>query len=121
LARRAPLPVSLEVSVERFDRAVEGAIYFCVSEALQNACRHSDGTSVVVTVAAAGDRISFSVRDDGRGIVGRDEAIAAGHPGTGLQNMADRIAAIGGHLDIDSSESGTEIAGWCPVRISASV
>jgi signal transduction histidine kinase len=121
LARRAPLPVSLEVSVERFDRAVEGAIYFCVSEALQNACRHSDGTSVVVTVAAAGDRISFSVRDDGRGIVGRDEAIAGGHPGTGLQNMADRIAAIGGHLDIDSSESGTEVAGWCPVRISASV
>lgn len=121
LSRRAPLPVSLQVPTERFDRSIEGALYFCISEALQNACRHSAGNSVAVLITASQDRISFSVRDDGCGIAGRGDAIAGAQSGTGILNMADRIAAIGGRLEIDSSASGTEVAGWCPVRSSAAV
>jgi signal transduction histidine kinase len=121
LARRAPLPVSLDVSTKRFDRTLEGAVYFCVSEALQNACRHSGATSVDIRVVSDGDRVSFSVRDDGCGIGKRDGAAPGASSGGGLQNMSDRMAAVGGGLNVASSDSGTEVSGWCPERISASV
>jgi signal transduction histidine kinase len=121
LARRAPLPVSLDVPIERFDRTLEGAVYFCVSEALQNACRHSGGTSVDISVVSTGDRISFLVRDNGCGTSKRVAAPPAASSGGGLQNMSDRMAAVGGGLNVASSDSGTEVSGWCPERISASI
>ncbi len=120
LARRAPLPVSLDVSTKRFDRTLEGAVYFCVSEALQNACRHSVATSVDIGVVSTGDRVSFSVRDNGCGIR-KDGAVLGDWSIGGLQNMRDRMAAVGGALNVTSSDSGTEVSGWCPKQISASV
>jgi signal transduction histidine kinase len=121
LARRAPLPVSLDVSAERFDRTLEGAVFFCLSEALQNACRHSGATSVDIRVVSGGFRVSFSVRDNGSGIGKRDGAAPGATSGGGLQNMADRMAAVGGGLNVASSDSGTEVSGWCPERISAAI
>jgi signal transduction histidine kinase len=121
LARRAPLPVSVDVSTKRFEGTVEGAVYFCVSEALQNACRHSGATSVDISVVSDGDRVAFSVRDNGCGIIKRDDAAPGGLSGGGLQNMADRMAAAGGDLNVASSGSGTQVSGWCPERISAPV
>jgi signal transduction histidine kinase len=121
LARRAPLPVTLDVSPDRFDRTLEGAVYFCVSEALQNACRHSGATHVDIGVVSAGDRISFSVRDNGCGISKRDSAAPGASSGGGLQNMADRMAAVGGGLNVASSDAGTHVSGWCPGSLSTPV
>jgi signal transduction histidine kinase len=120
LARRAPLPVHMDASTDRFDRTLEGAVYFCVSEGLQNACRHSGATSVDITVVSAGARVSFSVRDNGRGIK-QDGAVPGDWSVGGLQNMRDRMAAVGGALNVTSSDSGTEVSGWCPKQISESV
>jgi signal transduction histidine kinase len=120
LARRAPLPVSLDVSTKRFDRTLEGAVYFCVSEALQNACRHSGATSVDIGVVSTGDRVSFSVRDNGCGIK-KDGPVLGDWSIGGLQNMRDRMAAVGGALNVTSSDSGTEVSGWCAKQISAFV
>jgi signal transduction histidine kinase len=59
------------------------------------------------------DRVlSFTVADDGRGF---DPAAAAAS--TGLQNMKDRIGALGGTLTITSTpESGTSVTGNIPLR-----
>ena len=121
LARRAPLPVSLDVSTKRFDRTLEAAVYFCVSEALQNACRHSGATSVDIRVALTEDRVSFSVRDNGCGFGKRESTSQRASSGGGLQNMADRMAAVGGGLNVASSDVGTQVSGWCPETISAPV
>lgn len=121
LARRAPLRVTLDVPSTRFEPTLEGAVYFCLSEALQNACRHSGATAVDIAVVSAGDRVSFSVRDNGCGIGKRDGTRPETSSGGGLQNMADRMSAIGGDLNVASSDTGTEVSGWCPERISASI
>jgi signal transduction histidine kinase len=61
----------------------------------------------MVRVSAAGDRLSFAVSDTGRGF----DASTANGVG-GLQNMADRIRALGGELHVDSRPgSGTTVAG----------
>ena len=53
----------------------------------------------------------FSVTDDGRGFEQNTTSF-----GTGLQDMADRLAAVGGGLDVRSSPgSGTSVTGRVPV------
>ena len=80
VAMRSQIRVDLVAhDVGRFSTEVEGAIYFCILEALQNAHKHATGARrIVVTLdGSAGDRLRFSVRDDGAGADAIDEG--AGH------------------------------------------
>jgi signal transduction histidine kinase len=104
LARRAAVPVELNVHADRrLTEPVEVAIYYAVSEALANTFKHANATSVDVDVDAEGDVVRLSVHDDGVG--GADL-----HRGTGLIGLKDRIASLGGQLDIVSPEGkGTSL------------
>ncbi|MEZ5264249.1 MAG: hypothetical protein R2755_21295 [Acidimicrobiales bacterium] len=55
-----------------------------------------------MTLAATGEGLSFEVRDNGPGVA--DAAVAAA--GHGLRNMADRLAAVGAELRLDSPPGG---------------
>jgi signal transduction histidine kinase len=62
-----------------------------------------------VTVRLSGEesRVTFAVIDDGQGF-----NVASMKRGAGLTNMADRLDALGGALDISSSPGeGTTISG----------
>ncbi|HEX4686099.1 MAG TPA: sensor histidine kinase [Nocardioides sp.] len=76
---------------------VEAALYFFAVEALQNAVKHADASSIEVTLASEGDEVRLEVRDDGRGFRPGD-----GDPGRGLRNMHDRIDALQGRLTLAS-------------------
>jgi signal transduction histidine kinase len=105
----APLPASLDCDgIGRYDAELEAAVYFCCLEALQNAAKHAgDGARAAVRVSAASDRLSFTVADDGQGF-----DISAVNGSAGLQNMADRIGALGGELRVESEPGGgTTVAG----------
>ena len=53
--------------------------------------------------------LAFEVRDDGRGF---DPAVSSG---SGLANMADRLAAVGGRVKVMSApECGAAVQGWVP-------
>jgi signal transduction histidine kinase len=65
----------------------------------------------VIRLAQANGSLSFEVVDDGRGF--DPGAVASG---SGLQGMADRLAAVGGSLEISSAPgSGTRVTGHVPV------
>jgi signal transduction histidine kinase len=51
----------------------------------------------------------FEVRDDGGGF-----DCAAVSPGVGMTNMHDRLAAVGGTVEVSSSSAGTVVAGRVP-------
>ena len=106
-AGKAPGPVEVDADgVGRYPPEIETAIYFCCMEALQNAARHAPGAAVRVSLAGSGAEVAFSVTDDGPGF---DPAMA---DGTGLRNMGDRLAALGGSCQVGSSPSrGTTVAG----------
>ena len=110
VAARCSIRVDLVThGVGRFSTEVEGAVYFCILEALQNVLKHAPGNArVVVTLDAAGDELRFTVRDDGPGT-------ADLRPGAGITNMRDRLAALGGEVDVTSAPGdGTLVRGRVP-------
>ena len=111
-AGRAPLPVQVEADgIGRYPRDAEAAVYFCILEALQNTAKYARASQAAVALSCPGSHLEFTVTDDGTGF---DTATAI--HGTGLPGMADRLAAAGGTLRINSAPgSGTTISGRLPV------
>jgi len=111
-ARKATVPVAVEgEGLGRFSQEVESAVYFCCLEALQNVQKYAGAGAATVSLAKAGGHLRFSVSDDGGGF---DAETAT--RGAGLQNMADRLDALGGEIAIESSIGrGTTVSGTIPV------
>jgi signal transduction histidine kinase len=114
-SRKAAMPVRVETDgIGRYSQEFEAAVYFCVLEALQNASKYADASDVAVRLWQENGDLLFSVADDGRGF---DQATTP--LGTGLQNISDRLAALGGTLDVRSRPGGgTTVSGRIPVQTS---
>jgi signal transduction histidine kinase len=114
LAARAPVAVRvLALPQRRLPEPVEAAAYYLVAEAVTNVTRHARASVATVSVTQTGDRARIEVRDDGAG--GAD----IGH-GSGMRGLADRLQALGGHLELDSPPGeGTTLIGTIPLRRSA--
>jgi PAS domain S-box-containing protein len=111
LTARTPVPVALELPAERFPALVESTAYFVVSEALANVGKHAHATEAAVTIEVRSDRLVVSVTDDGRG-----GAVADPTDGTGLSGLADRVAAVGGRLVVESPPgAGTTVTADLPL------
>ena len=111
LARTAPVATRVEIDgVERCRPAVEAAVYFCCAEALDNVAQHAGAATNVVISLSRHRHLRFEVRDDGPGFAASE--VPAGQ---GLENMRDRIDAVGGTLDVRSAPGdGTSIIGTIP-------
>ncbi|MDX1658393.1 MAG: sensor histidine kinase [Nitriliruptorales bacterium] len=111
-ADRSPLPVTVTTDgLGRYDQDVEAAVYFCVLEAVNNAAKYAEPDNVEVRLSEADGALSFEVIDDGAGF--DPNTTTAGH---GLTNMADRLDALGGTLEFDSSPGrGTTVRGVLPL------
>jgi signal transduction histidine kinase len=107
-ANKAAVPTTVEAdSVGRYSQDLESAVYFCCLEAIQNVAKYARASSVVVHLKHAGGVLSFSVKDDGVGF-----EPTADRRGTGMANMLDRLEALGGTLNVDSSPGkGTTVTG----------
>ena len=100
LASRSPTPVEVDLQLHRRPTpTVEGIAYFVIAECLANVALHSGASRSQVRLADLGDRLLVEVHDDGRG--GADP-----RSGTGLQGLADRIAAVDGSFRVMSPAGG---------------
>ena len=102
-----PCPSSSTATRERYDRGLEAAAYFIACEGLTNAVKHSDATRIVLR-AGAPRRQARRVRDR------RRHRRRGARPGSGLAGLADRVAAHGGTLRIDSRNAGTTLIAELP-------
>jgi PAS domain S-box-containing protein len=111
LADRAPLPVELvAVPEERLPGPVEAAAFYVVSEALTNVAKYAKASLVRVRIEQLNGYALVEVADDGVG--GADPS-----GGTGLRGLADRVAALDGHLEVESPEGeGTRIRAAIPME-----
>jgi signal transduction histidine kinase len=97
--------------VGRFGQDTEAAVYFCCLEALQNTAKYAHATQARICLQAQNGTLCFTVSDDGTGYDSRRTPM-----GSGLRNMTDRLAALGGRLEVHSAPGhGTTITGHLPV------
>jgi PAS domain S-box-containing protein len=110
LASRSPVPVDVDVSLDgRLPAQVEVAAYYVVSEALANVAKYANASSVAVHVSRSNGLASVEVADDGIG--GADPGA-----GTGLRGLADRVAALDGRLEVQSTAgAGTSVRAVIPI------
>jgi signal transduction histidine kinase len=109
LTQRSTVPADVMVLPDRrLSPAVEATAYFVVSEALANVAKYAGATGATVAAECPGDTLRVEVTDDGIG--GADP-----ERGTGLRGLADRVAALGGTLSVDSpAGGGTRIVAVIP-------
>jgi signal transduction histidine kinase len=107
-ARKATVPVEISADgIGRYPQDVESAVYFCCLEALQNVQKYASATSARVELEAGRGQLRFAVIDDGAGF---DPASVV--MGAGLQNIRDRLDALGGSFEIVSAPAqGTALRG----------
>src|SRR5262245_11383090 len=96
----------LEGPIDTLDEAIAAQLLPALREALSNAARHADASSVDVSVSV-GQRVVMRVVDDGIGI--SDDASQSGN---GIRNMAARAAQLGGHCDVRGRPGGGTIVEW---------
>lgn len=113
VGRQAPVPVTVRAGgVGRHPAELESAVYFCCREAIQNATKHGgSAVRVSVTLREEAGELRFTAFDDGPGFTP-----SSADRGAGLQNMQERLAALGGRLSIVSSPGwGTVVSGAVPL------
>lgn len=86
-------------------------LFLAVKEALHNTLKHAQASEVVLSFDWQGQNLVLSVRDNGRGCE-PTVATAPGHGkgGNGLRNLRERLEAIGGRCEFESSPGqGTSV------------
>ncbi len=99
---RSKLRVSSEWPA-RLSSATAHNLYRIVEEALNNVRMHSGAGHVDVLLAASGEGVELTVRDDGRGLPPQDDER---RQGMGMMGMHERAVLLGGELDVTSNGSG---------------
>jgi signal transduction histidine kinase len=114
-AEQTGISVDFETALadERLPEEVETALYRIVQESLTNVVKHARARRVSILLARKEGSVKAVVEDDGRGF---DPAEQAGD-GFGLVGMSERLALLGGRLEVESdADAGTTIAAEVPVR-----
>jgi signal transduction histidine kinase len=108
LVARMDLPVDVDVTTTRMSPEIEANAYFIVAEGLTNVVKHARATRAEVTAVVRGELLVLEIRDDG---------IGGGDPeGSGLLGVADRAAALGGRLRLESPPgAGTLLVAELPL------
>jgi signal transduction histidine kinase len=113
LARDCPVPVTLDMAIDLAEPSgeVATAMYLVCAEALANATRHAQASSISIALTAAPGSVRLTVVDDGVG----GAALGAGH---GLRNRADRVTSLGGTFTLRSPEGhGTRVEVSLPLPV----
>jgi signal transduction histidine kinase len=95
---------------ERLDQELETVIYRVVQESLHNAGRHARAKRARVTVQERDAELIVCIGDDGEGF-----DLSQPTTGFGLAGMRERVTLVGGHLEVFSTSTGTEVQARLPI------
>lgn len=78
----------------------ESALAMALREAVTNVVRHADAQRATISITTVGGDVRLEVSDDGRGSVGP--------AGSGISGMRERIAALGGLVEVGDPRGGDD-------------
>jgi signal transduction histidine kinase len=104
----SPIPVGVTTTPAAAGSAeIESTLFYVAAEAVTNALKHAAASRIVITIDGDDRLVTISISDDGCGGADLD--------GSGLQGVADRLAARNGRLRVDSSPgAGTMLRATLP-------
>jgi signal transduction histidine kinase len=108
------IEVDLESALpdERLPAPVETALYRIVQESLTNVVKHARAHRISILITRRRDAVAAVVEDDGRGF----DPDETREDGVGLLGMRERLALLGGRLDVESRPGGgTTLAAEVPL------
>ena len=113
-------PIKVTFSAEglkkRLPPNVELVLYRIVQEALTNVAKHSGANAVEIKLRRRSNTVTVTVYDDGKGFDIREVTRTDGS-GLGLFGMRERLALVGGAIDIESTPGrGTTIIARVPLQ-----
>src|SRR5207245_2118651 len=120
VSKRANLPIHIDANISgRLPGTIETTLYRIVQEALTNAVKHAKASNIWIRAWKEDLLLCCSVRDDGSGFEIRPAQKAMRRDGLGLIAMRERVSAIGGTLQIDSSPgNGTVLSIRLPLEVN---
>ncbi|HKJ97817.1 MAG TPA: PAS domain-containing protein [Desulfotignum sp.] len=99
--------------IPEIDKTLATALYRIGQEAVTNAIRHADATTIIVELRVDAQGLVLTVEDNG---IGFDPAQNTRQTGFGLEGMMERASLAGGCMDITSTPGrGTRIT--CKVTV----
>jgi PAS domain S-box-containing protein len=99
---------------QRLTKDLETACFRIAQEAFTNVVRHAQARNVAVTLQKLNGQVRLSVKDDGVGFDVHSQNLAPFTTHLGLRGMRERALALGGRLEVRSSERGTRISASFP-------
>jgi PAS domain S-box-containing protein len=115
------LELDLQPFFKRLPQEAETALFRIVQESLANIQKHSGSSTAVIRLRADSGEVELEVTDRGRGFdrASLEKNGAGPRLGVGILGMRERMAQLGGHLDVESSSSGTTVRAKVRVMIEA--
>ncbi len=114
MTRETGIVVTVTGNAQGLDRASEVVLLRCAQEGLANVRKHSGARTASIELSTGADGARLTVHDDGHGF---DAELPGG--GFGLGGMRDRLALVGGSLEVRSDEHGTELTATLPAAVNA--
>jgi signal transduction histidine kinase len=114
--------ISFPENMNRLPKSIELALFRILQESLTNVHRHSGSPTVEIDVDVENDTVTLAVRDAGRGISEQvlERFRETGAAGIGLAGMRERVADLGGDLQVQSNKAGTVLVASIPLRAGTS-
>src|SRR6185295_20420202 len=100
----------------RLPRDLEVAIFRIIQESLTNVHRHSGSSVARVRVLREEHSIRAEIIDEGKGVPSSNGNLLV-RPGVGIQGMRERVAQLGGQLEIQSDQNGTRVIASFPLKV----
>jgi signal transduction histidine kinase len=111
---RAKIPVELQIvgEIGRLPQPIELALFRVIQESLSNIYRHSAASKAQVRLARRDGSVSLEIRDNGKGMPPEFLSNSRNYKqviGVGILGMRERLAQLGGTLQIESGKDGTAV------------
>jgi signal transduction histidine kinase len=104
--RRFGITVKTQIDADRLASEIAGPLFRITQEAVANAGKHGQSSTVAVRLHCDNASALLEVEDDGRGF-GDVDPLGSAEPGhIGLASMRERAEMLGGELAIESRDSG---------------
>jgi len=113
------LEIDIQPNFPRMPQEAETAFFRIVQESLANIQKHSGSPTGTIRLWNGQGRVQLEIRDQGRGMAAKPRG-GGGLPeasrlGVGILGMRERMAQLGGTLEVQSNASGTAVHATIPL------